>query len=46
MPAIVCYGKEVVMSYRYNTIDIIVGHVKCLWDKMRVNSETRRQTIK
>ncbi len=34
------------MSYRYNTIDIIVGHVKYLRDKMRVNSETRRQTMK
>ena len=46
MPAIVCYGKEVVRSYRYNTIDIIVGHVKYLRAKMRVNSETRRQTMK
>lgn len=34
------------MPSRYNTIDIIVSHVKCLWDKMRVNSETRRQTMK
>ena len=46
MPASICYGKDVVMSYRYNTIAIIVGHVKYLWDKLRVNSETRRQTMK
>jgi hypothetical protein len=46
MPAIVCYGEEVVMPYRYNTIDIIVGHVKYLRDKMQVNSEARRQTMK
>lgn len=46
MPAIICYGKEVVMSYRYNTIDILVGHVKYLRDKRRVNSEARRQTMK
>jgi hypothetical protein len=46
MPAIVCYGKKVVMSYRYNTIDIIVCHVKHLRDKMQVNSEARRQIMK
>jgi hypothetical protein len=34
------------MPSRYNTIDIIVGHVKYLRDKMRVNSEARRQAMK
>jgi hypothetical protein len=34
------------MPSPYNTIDIIVGHAKYLRDKMRVNSEARRQTMK
>lgn len=34
------------MPSPYNTIDIIVGQVKYLRDKMRVNSEARRQTMK